>query len=141
MNTDMKAYSLESDTFYKSITRVSFTPIKEITCFKILHKKGDVEYGCNLFTGFKKKVKKVYTDNIIKVEYGCGESYKTSMQKYAERFKYLIKDDKLFSKAKVEIETNIKGGDRTLSFDSNEDAINHMNLVKQNCKTFGNTLI
>ena len=140
MNTDMKAYSLESDTFYKSITRVSFTPMREITWYRTIHKKGDVIYKCNLFTGFKKKVKKVCTDDIIEINH-WGEKYETSMQNFAENHGYVVKEGKLFQKANVHIETNIKDGNRTISFDSNEDAVNHMNLVKQNCKTFGNTLI
>lgn len=140
MITDMKAYSLESDTFYKSITRVSFTPIKEITWYRTIHKKGDIKYKCNLFTGFKKKAVEVYDDDIIEINH-WGDIYTISIQQYAENHNYLAKEGKLFSKAKVCIETNIKNGDRTLSFDSNEDAINHVNLIKQNCKIFGNTLI
>ena len=140
MNTDMKAYSLESDTFYKSITRVRFTQIKEITWYKVIHKKGDIKYKCNLFTGFKKKVAKTYDDDIIKVNF-YGDVYETPIKQFAENHGYLLKDGKMFNRATVNIQTNIKDGNRTLSFDSNEEAVNYMNLIKQNCKTFNNTLI
>lgn len=143
MKNDIKKYSLESDTFYKSITRVTFTPIEEFTSYDILHKRGDVEYKCNLFTLFEKKVKKVYTDNIIKTRtwgYGCYDEI--SMEGFVRKNKTLfIKDDKIYHKAEVLIETNIKDGDRLIRFENNDEAINYMNLLKQNCKKFDNTLI
>jgi len=142
MDKNVKAYSLESEAFYKSIVRINFTPIAEVTWVKTKHKKGDIQYKCNLFTGFKKKVKKVYTDDIIDVYNNSGGyCYETTLNEYADRRGYLIRDNKLFVPAKVDVETNIKDVSRHKYFESNEDAINYINLVKQNCKTVGNTLI
>ena len=96
-----------------------------------------------MFTLYEKKVKKVYTDSIIQVKHGTYYYEElVSMEDFVSRYQnYFIKDDKIYIKAKVFIETNVKGADRCIRFDNNEEAINYMETLKQNCKTFGNTLI
>ena len=64
-----KEFSLDSEGFYRSILRITYTPIKKVTWTNIHRKKGDVIYKRNLFTLFRKKVKEVVQEDVIR-EYG-----------------------------------------------------------------------
>ena len=140
MNYTNRSFSLESETFYKSITRITYNPLKEVTWIKIRHKKGDVIYRRNLFTLFRKRVKKVIQEDII-IETGWGDCYYYPVSSYAENHGYLIIDGKMYVRPNVHIETNVKDGDRTVKFDTEAEALNYISSVKENCRKCGNNLL
>ena len=135
-----KQFSLDSENFYKSIIRVTYTPIKKVTWIKVYRKKGDVIYKRNLFTLFRKRVKEVVQEDIIR-DSGLGEYYYYKISDYAKRYNYLIIDGEIHSKARVDIETNVKDGNRVLTFDTEADAMSYVASLKENCKKCGNNLL
>lgn len=140
---DIKKCSLDSDTFYKSIVRVEFRPVEKVTStyHKPKYKKGDVIYKRNLFTGFKKKIKKVFTeDTWMKTAYGEFIGW-ANIHEYADWNGMLVVDGNLCWKPWIQIETINKGNNRTIKFENNDDAIKYMREIKEKCKICGNNLL
>lgn len=145
MIEDIKRQTLDSSAFYKSIVRVDFKPMEKVSSNSLYHKpthrKGDVLYKRNLFTGFKKKVKKVFTEDVwANSSYGEFISWDNIYQ-HAERSGLLVIDGELYYRPHVIIETSFKGGDRTIKFDSNVEAAEFMRDLKEKCKMCENTLL
>jgi hypothetical protein len=140
MNYENKSFSVESETFYKSVTRLTFNPIREVTWAHPYRKKGDVIYRRNLFTLFRKRVKKVITEDIYR-EYGWHEHYDYTASEYAERNGYLIIDGKMHQRASVVIETSTSKDNRILQFDTNTEALSYIASLKENCKKCENNLL
>lgn len=140
---EIKRCSLDSDTFYKSIVRVDFRPAEKVTSkfHKPCHKKGDVIYERNFFTGFRKKVKKVFTeDTWMKTTHGEFLGW-VNIHEYAEWCGLLVVNGELCWKPLIQIETTNKTNDRTVKFENNDDAIKYMREIKEKCKICGNNLL
>lgn len=135
-----KQFSLDSEGFYRSILRITYTPIKKVTWIKVYRKKGDVVYKRNLFTLFRKKVKEVVQEDIIR-DTGWGDYYYYKISDYAKRNNYLIIDGELHTKARVDVETNVKDGNRIIQFETEADALAYVASLKENCKKCGNNLL
>lgn len=135
-----KPFSLESEEFYKSIIRVIYSPSEKVTWVTPYRRKGDVIYRRNLFTLFKKKVKEVVQEDIIR-ETGWGDYYYSTISEYAKKNNNLIIDGVLYTKPRVFIETNVKDGNRNERFETEADAMNYIMSLKENCKKCGNNLL
>jgi hypothetical protein len=140
MNYDEKPFSVESETFYRSITRITFNPIREVTWLNPYRKKGEVIYRRNLFTLFRKKVKKVITEDMYR-SYGYDSHYDCSASEYAARNGYLIIDGKMHQRANVVIETSTSKDGRVLKFDTNAEALSYIATLKENCRKCENNLL
>lgn len=140
MNYENKPFSVESEVFYKSVTRVTFSPISEVTWARPYRKKGDVIYRRNLFTLFRKKVKKVFTEDIYR-SYTLDSHYDYTASEYAERNGYLIIDGKMHQRANVVIETSTSKDGRILKFDTNAEALSYIATLKENCRKCENNLL
>ena len=140
MNYTNKPFSMDSEAFYRSIVRITYSPLKEVTWAKVYHKKGDVIYKRNLFTLFRKKVKEVVQEDIIR-DTGWGDYYYYPISQYADRYDYLIIDGKMFVKPHVQIETNVKDTNRKVKFDTEAEALSYISAIKENCKKCGNNLL
>ena len=142
MMEDIKKQTLESTAFYKSIIRVDFRPIEKATSryHRPRYKKGDVIYERGLLTGFRKKVKKVYTEDIWRVE--VGYSYEdVGIHEYAKRNGLLVIDGELYLRPWIQIETTNKDNNRTIRFDTNSEAIEYMRDLKEKCNLCENNLL
>ena len=142
MMEDIKKQSLDSITFYKSIINVELVPMSKVTSYfhRPRFKKGDVEYTRGILTGFRKKVKKVYTENLWRIE--TGYSYAdVGIHEYASRNGLLVIDNELYYKPVVRIETTNKDNNRTIKFDCNDDAVKYMREIKEKCKLCENSLL
>ena len=139
MNYTNQPFSLESETFYKSITRISYTPMKEVTGVKLYRKKGDVIYKRNLFTLFRKRIKEIIQEDIIRDRW--GDYYYYSISEYARRYNYLIVDGKLYERPCVYVETNTKDTTRSVKFDSETEALDYISSIKENCRKCKNNLL
>ena len=135
-----KPFSLESEEFYKSIIRVTYSPPEKVTWVKTHRKKGDVLYKRNLFTLFKKKVKGVVQEDIIRETRWDDYCYYT-ISEYAKKNNYLIIDGVLYTKPRVFIETNVKDGNRSERFETEAEAMNYITSLKEKCKKCGNNLL
>jgi hypothetical protein len=135
-----KPFSLESEEFYKSIIRVIYSPSEKVTWVIPYRRKGDVIYRRNLFTLFKKKVKEVVQEDIIR-ETGWGDYYYSTISEYAKKNNHLIIDGVLYTKPRVLIETNVKDGNRIVKFETEAEAMNYITSLKENCKKCGNNLL
>ena len=140
MNYTNKPFSMDSEAFYRSIVRITYSPLKEVTWAKVHHKKGDVIYKRNLFTLFRKKVKEVVQEDIIR-DTGWRDYYHYPISQYADRYDYLIIDGKMFVKPYVQIETNVKDTNRKVKFDTEAEALSYISAIKENCKKCGNNLL
>lgn len=140
MNYTDKPFSMDSEAFYRSITRISYTPLREVTWIKIHRRKGDVIYKRNLFTLFRKKVKEVVQEDIIR-EVGWGDYCYYPISKYAQSHNYLLIDGKMYSKPQVFIETNVKDTNRTVKFDTEAEALSYISTLKENCRKCENNLL
>lgn len=140
MNYTNKPFSMDSEAFYRSIVRITYSPLKEVTWAKVHHKKGDVIYKRNLFTLFRKKVKEVVQEDIIR-EVGWGDYYYYPISKYAKNNDYLIIDGKMFVKPCVHIETNVKDTSRMVKFDTEAEALSYISTLKENCRKCENNLL
>jgi len=140
MNYTNRSFSMESEAFYKSITRITYNPLKEVTWIKIHHKKGDVIYRRNLFTLFRKKVKEVVQEDIIR-DTGWGDYYYYPISSYAKNHDYLIIDGKMYVRPNVQIETNVKDTNRTVKFDTEAEALSYISALKENCRKCENNLL
>ena len=141
MLNNIQEQSLDSAAFFKSIMRFKLHPMEEV-CSEPTHKKGDVIYKRNLFTGFRKKAKKVYTeDTWDRSRWGEPLIAPMNIHQYAAYFGYLVRDNRLYSKPYVFIETSNKNNNRTIKFNSNEEAFEYMRKVKEKCAKFGNKLL
>lgn len=140
MKYEDKPFSVESETFYKSVTRVTFHPMNEVTWIHPHHRKGDVIYKRNLFTLFRKKVKKVITEDMYRT-YGMESHYDCPASEYAERNGYLLIDGKLYHKPCVIVETTTSKDNRTLKFNTNAEALSYVDSLKKNCCKCENNLL
>lgn len=145
MMEDIKRETMESVTFYKSIVRVDFKPMEKVPSTSIYHRpshrKGEVIYKRNLLTGFRKKVKKIFTEDVwMHSSYGEFVSW-DNIQQHADRCDLLIIDGELYYKPIVVIESSVKDGGRTIKFDSNIEALEYMHNLKEKCKLCENTLL
>lgn len=140
MNYTDKPFSMDSETFYRSITRISYTPLREVTWIKIYRRKGDVIYKRNLFTLFMRKVKEVVKEDIIR-ETGWGDYYYYPISEYAQSHNYLLIDGKMYAKPQVFIETNVKDTNRTVKFDTEAEALSYISTLKENCRKCENNLL
>ena len=139
---DIRKQSLDSTTFYRSIVNVEFVPMSKATSYyhRPRIKKGDVVYTRSFFTGFRKKVKKVYTEDLWRIEVGY-EYRNVDIYEYAKHNGLLVVDNELHYKPVVRIETTNKDNNRTVKFDSNDEAIKYMRDLKEKCKLCENSLL
>lgn len=131
---------MDSEAFYRSIVRITYHPLEEVTWAKVYHKKGDVIYKRNLFTLFRKKVKEVVQEDIIR-EAGWGDYYYSPISEYANKYDYLIIDGKMFVKPYVQIDTNVKDASRKVKFDTETEALSYISTLKENCRKCENNLL
>lgn len=131
---------MDSEAFYRSIVRITYYPLKEVTWIKAYRKKGDIIYKRNLFTLFRKKAKGIVEEDIIR-DIGWGEYYYYPISQYANMHGYLIIDGKMFIKPYVRIETNVKDTNRDVKFDTEAEALSYVSSLKENCKKCGNNLL
>ena len=142
MMKDIKKQSLDSTTFYKSIINVELVPMSKATSYfhRPSIKKGDIEYTRSLLTGFRKKIKKVYTEDLWRIVVGYSH-VDVGIHEYASRNGLLVVDNELYYKPVVKIETTNKDNNRTIKFDCNDDAVKYMREIKEKCKLCGNSLL
>jgi len=140
MNLQAQECSYQSDTFYKSIMRVSFFPMKPANIVPS-HKKGEVIYRRNLLTLFRRKVKRVVAEDEIR-ECGWETVYHTPVSDYVKSHSYLmLVDGVIHCRPKVVIESSIKDGGRTVYFNTNEEALDYIKTLKEKCKLCENNLL
>lgn len=138
MIEDVKRQTLNSSTFYKSIVRIDFRPMEKVTAYfhQPKHRKGDVIYKRNFFTG-KKKVVKVYEEDT----WLYHDSWEMGINEYAKRCDHLVVDGELYYRPWVTIETTNKDNNRTVKFDSNVEALDYIADIKEKCKLCENNLL
>lgn len=142
MNYNDKSYSLDSNTFFKSIVKIDFVPMAEITSsyHKPRYKKGDVLYKRRLFR--KKKVKKVFDEDMWVYSDCWGErSELMNIYEYAKKCDFIALDGKLYFRPAVRIETTHKDNNRYIKFDTNQEANDYIASLKEKCKLCENSLL
>ena len=141
MIEDVKRQTLNSSTFYKSIIRIDFRPIEKVTSqyHKPRHKKGEVVYKRNFFTG-KKKVVRVYTEDVW-IHNGYDRPIEMNVNEYAKRCDLLVIEGELYRRPVVIIETTNKDNNRTITFENNIEALDYIADIKEKCKLCENNLL
>ena len=141
MIEDVKRQTLNSSTFYKSIIRIDFRPIEKVTSryHKPRHKKGEVVYKRNFFTG-KKKVIRVYVEDIWTYD-TYGGPIEMTINEYAKKCDLLVIEGELYRRPVVTIETTNKDNNRTITFENNIEALDYIAEIKENCKLCENNLL
>lgn len=134
MENNYNSFEIRSDTQYKDVNSISFTPIREIKTTR-KYKKGDWRFWKWLgliplipYKAGKDLFESEQWDGLKSLEKAKNDSYYT-----------FIHNGKLYNKAEVYISC-IVGNNRYKRFTSNEKAIKFIDDLKAKCKEVGNEL-
>jgi hypothetical protein len=143
MNGKYKAQQLKSSEYYTGIIDVSFIPESEIP-IELKARKGDPVYEYRGLFGNKRVQVGEYQEDKFSISdtedyhsYCCGE---TLGNLESSRYHRIVRDGKLYRQAKVTA-TQKNGKSDTIWFNTNDDAINYLEEVKNKCSQCGNKLL
>lgn len=130
----MEEIEYKSEAYYKSINSLSFTPV-QIVDVKVKHLKGELISRKKIF-GITYGVKYA-TEDLYKID-GCYGLY--NKKEYARYYRLSIdKNGNFIRRAKVHV--GIPNNSTDFRFDTDEEAIDFINNIKNKCQICGNRLM
>lgn len=135
-----KTIKVEGNAWYKTIKSVEFKPLKEIEEMEVVVPKGKIFwwrlFGLIPLIPIRAKCD-LYEANFLIVRFvGLEEAFETKYQ-YQEVF---LKDNIVYSKARVYIYSTENRNDEYRYFETNEEAMKYFEHIKEKCQECGNHL-
>ena len=132
-------FTMHTDALYRDITKIEYFPVIEHS-LKLVHKAGKVRFW--KWLGLIPLIPYKPTKDLYRHKY--SNYYGTfSLDKYLHdvgTYDNFMRDNKVYKKARVRVYHMNRENNEYLSFNTNSEALRHIDDIKRKCKECGNIL-